>query len=104
MRREERKGGRDQPFCGPGASAIAGGPEGEAPKCKQEADAKPSEETTGALATATGDVPPPPEAKPEGGPVEPAAKPAPKKTTSSSKSAKRAFKREVGRLRRFFSD
>jgi len=42
--------------------------------------------------------------KPEGGPVDPVAEPAPEKSTSSGKSAKRAFKHEVGRLRRFFSD
>ena len=50
----------------------------------------------------------PPAAKPEKAPVEPAAKKAsPKKkqtTQSSAKAAKRAFKREVDRLRRFFGN
>ena len=51
---------------------------------------------------------PPPSAKPEKAPVEPAVKKAsPKKkqtTQSSAQSAKRAFKREVDRLRRFFGN
>lgn len=53
----------------------------------------------------TDDIPPPPEAKPEGGEAElPAEKPKKAKSQSKTKSAKRVFKREVNRLRRFFSD
>jgi len=61
-------------------------------------------ETTSAIAAVTDDVPPPPDAKPKGGPVEPVAKSKRSTSKASTKSAKRAFKREVNRLRRFFSD
>jgi hypothetical protein len=107
MRREERGGGRNQPFCGTGSSAVAGGPEGKAPDCQQEAAATPeSAGATGSVADAAEDAPPLPEAKPADGPPVPAANAAPKKvkTKSASRSTKHTFKREVDRLRRFFSD
>ena len=104
MRGEERGGGRNKPFCGPGSSAIAGGPE-DAPACTESAEATPAADATGAVDAATDDTPPPPEAKPAEGPTAPAAeKPKKAKTKPASQSAKRTFKREVNRLRRFFSD
>jgi len=53
----------------------------------------------------TDDIPPPPQAKPAEGAAElPAEKSKKAKSQSKTKSAKRVFKREVNRLRRFFSD
>jgi hypothetical protein len=104
MRGQEREGGRNKPFCGSGSPAVAGGPEGQAPECAETAEAAPEDEVTGAIAAVTDDVPPPPEAKPESGPVKPAAGPEPKTSKSASRSAKRALKREVDRLRRLFNE
>jgi hypothetical protein len=108
MRREEREGGRNQPFCGTGSSAVAGGPEGKVPECQQGAEANSEDAApTESVAKATEDAPPLPEVKPADGPAAASAQTAaPKKvkTKSASRSTKHTFKREVDRLRRFFSD
>jgi hypothetical protein len=58
------------------------------------------------VAAVTEETPPLPEAKPDEGPAPVAETPKPKsvKSASTTKSAKRAFKREVNRIRRFFNE
>jgi hypothetical protein len=107
MRRQEREGRRNQPFCGPGASAVAGGPEGEAPVCQEETkEAAADPKVTGALDATAEDVPPLPEAKPADVPdkANSAATVKKAKAKSRTRSAKRAFQREVDRFRSFFED
>jgi len=68
-------------------------------------EATPPPVPIGSVAAVTDDIPPPPQAKPAEGAAElPAEKPKKAKSQSKTKSAKRVFKREVNRLRRFFSD
>ena len=96
------------PFCGPGASAVAGGPEGKAQACQEETtDAVVEPQATGSVDANGEDAPPPPDAKPADGPANANASaetPSPKKAKakSTTKSTKRVFQREVDRLRRFF--
>jgi hypothetical protein len=108
MRRQEREGRRNQPFCGPGSSAVAGGPEGKAPTCQEETkEAAADPQVTGAVDATGEDVPPLPEAKPADGPAKATSDKAgvkKAKTKSRTKSAKRAFQREVDRFRSFFDD
>ncbi|MGH6736896.1 MAG: hypothetical protein ACRECX_12605 [Methyloceanibacter sp.] len=75
-------------------------PEGEA--CKQHSETAAADpEATGSTTPATETVPAP-DPKPDLSAAKPGPQPA--KATSRTKSAKRAFQREVGRLRRFFTD
>jgi hypothetical protein len=105
MRREEREGGDSKPFCGSGSPAVAGEPEGKDPGCEETTAANADPQTVGSVASVAEDVPPLPDAKPappaEAAAETPGAKAAKAKST---RSAKRAFKRELARLRRLFDD